>query len=76
MQLFVKDLNDRTITIEVEPDDYISKIKQRISERNGIPIEEQRLMWTGKQLINEKQIKDYGLQDGNTLFLVLRLKGG
>ncbi|CAF1309726.1 unnamed protein product [Rotaria magnacalcarata] len=76
MQLFVKDLNDRTITIEVEPDDYISKIKQRISERNGIPIEEQRLMWAGKQLINEKQIKDYGLQDGNTLFLVLRLKGG
>lgn len=52
------------------------KLKEQIFERNGISVNEQRLMWAGKQLIDDRTVKSYGIEDDATIFLVLRLKGG
>ena len=61
---------------QVEPNDLIQRVKEKILKRDGIPVDQQRLMWAGKQLSNDKTVADYGLQDGNTVYLVLRLEGG
>jgi hypothetical protein len=47
-----------------------------IFDKEGITVDQQRLIWAGKQLADDKTVKDYDLQDGNTLHLVTRLKGG
>ena len=76
MQVFVKTLTGRTMTIDVEATDSITSIKEKITNREGIPATEQRLIFGGKQLENERTIADYNIQKESTLYLVLRLRGG
>ena len=76
MQVFVKTLTGRTMTIDVEATDSITSIKEKITNKEGIPATEQRLIFGGKQLENEKTIADYNIQKESTLYLVLRLRGG
>lgn len=77
MQLYVKTLTGKCVALQVDPTDTLAMVKRKITEREGIPQDEQRLIFSGKQLDNDQRtLNDYNIKPDSAIHLVLRLRGG
>ncbi|KAF2850388.1 ubiquitin-domain-containing protein [Plenodomus tracheiphilus IPT5] len=76
MQIKVRTLTGKEIELDIEADYKVSRIKERVEEKEGIPPAQQRLIYGGKQMADDKTAADYQLEGGATLHLVLALRGG
>ena len=75
MQVFVTTLTGKIITLEVQPTDTIKHVKANIQDREGFPLDKQRLIFSRKELENPLTLSDYNIQKDSTLHLVMRLRG-
>jgi ubiquitin-like protein Nedd8 len=76
MLLKVKTLTGKEIEIDIDPTDKVERIKERVEEKEGIPPSQQRLIFSGKQMSDDKTAADYKITGGSVLHLVLALRGG
>lgn len=74
MKIHISTVTKNYTEFEVQPDDTIESVKVKLLENEGIPLNHQQLFFKNKQIDNDKKLSDYGIQDGNTIFLYLKLR--
>ena len=75
MQIFIKTLTGKTLTVDTDSSETVETIKQKIQEKEGIPPDQMRLVFAGKQLEDNRTMNDYNIGNDATVHLVLRLRG-
>ncbi len=75
-ELYIKTLTGKTFSLKFNNTDTVKYVKFRIQIKEGIPIDQQRLICSGNQLEDHRTLADYNIQSGSILHLVLRLRGG
>ncbi|ETV73591.1 hypothetical protein H257_11710 [Aphanomyces astaci] len=76
MQIQIKTLTGRKQTFNFEPDNTILHVKQALQEKEGIQVDQIRLIYSGKQLADDKTLQEYNVAAGGTIHMVLQLRGG
>ncbi|PVG03482.1 ubiquitin [Serendipita vermifera] len=76
MIIKVKTLTGKEIELDIDPDDKISRIKEKVEEQSGVPPPQQRLIFSGRQMVDDKTAAELNIVAGSTLHLVLALRGG
>lgn len=74
--LCIKTLTGKTCSIEFSQTDTVESVKEKIRQKEGIPVDQQRLVFNGKQLEDGHTLNEYNVKPGETVHLVLKLKGG
>ena len=75
-QIFIRTVDNRTITVEVSDDETVTSLKQKLQDKEGIPANQQRLVFGGKQMQDGRSLSDYAVTKEATIYLVLKLVGG
>lgn len=75
MIVYIKTLTGKTLMINVDQNESIEGLKEKIQEKEGIPPDQQRIIFAGQELSDEKHFEDYSIKKEATLHLVIRLRG-
>ena len=75
-QIFVKTLTGKSLAIDVTPDETVASLKEKVCSSEGVPVDQQRLIFSGKQLEDKETMASYNITKESTIHLVLRLRGG
>jgi ubiquitin-like protein Nedd8 len=76
MQILIKTLTGKRLPMNFEPDNTVLQVKQSLQEKEGINIDQIRLISGGKQMADESRLADYNLKAGEIIHMVLQLRGG
>ena len=76
MQIFRKTLTGKKSAFDFEPENLVRNVKEALQVKEGIKIEQIRLIFGGKQMSDETKLQDYNVKAGDTIHMVLQLRGG
>ncbi|XP_073322774.1 polyubiquitin-like [Pagrus major] len=75
-EVFLKDLQGKTTTYDIRPDETVMNFKRRVESREGVPANQQRLIYQSRELQDEKSLSDYNVEALGTINMTSRLRGG
>jgi Ubiquitin family len=76
VQIYIKTLTGRKQALNFEPDNQVLAVKQALQEKEGIQVDQIKLIHSGKQLADDKTLESYNITAGSTIHMVLQLRGG